>query len=85
MSVTAVPIQPIKKVDVGTQVNGRLLNLYVDFNSIVTAGQVVAQIPHWTQLRSMNLSCGFTAPSPPSISADSGHAPAQARHMVHLS
>lgn len=37
-------IEPIKKVDVGTQVNGRILDLYVDFNSVVTAGQLVAQI-----------------------------------------
>ena len=37
-------VEPIKKVEVGTQVNGIILNLYVDFNSIVTANQVVAQI-----------------------------------------
>ncbi len=37
-------IKPIKQVEVGTQVNGRLLQLYVDFNSVVTANQVVAQI-----------------------------------------
>ncbi len=37
-------IEPIKQVEVGTQVNGRILNLYVDFNSVVTAGVVVAQI-----------------------------------------
>ena len=37
-------VQPIKEVAVGTQVNGRILNLYVDFNSIVTANQVVALI-----------------------------------------
>jgi HlyD family secretion protein len=37
-------IEPIKQVEVGTQVNGRILNLYVDFNSVVTANQVVAQI-----------------------------------------
>jgi HlyD family secretion protein len=37
-------IEPIKQVEVGTQVNGRLLNLYVDFNSVVTGSQVVAQI-----------------------------------------
>ena len=37
-------VQPIKEVTVGTQVNGRILNLYVDFNSIVTANQIVALI-----------------------------------------
>ena len=37
-------IKPIKQVEVGTQVNGPIMRLYVDFNSIVTADQVVAQI-----------------------------------------
>ena len=37
-------VKPIKQVEVGTQVNGRILNLYVDFNSIVTANVVIAQI-----------------------------------------
>ena len=37
-------VQPIKEVEVGTQVNGRILNLYVDFNSAVTTGQIVALI-----------------------------------------
>ncbi|MDX9866954.1 MAG: efflux RND transporter periplasmic adaptor subunit [Kiritimatiellia bacterium] len=37
-------VQPIQEVEVGTQVNGRILRLYADFNSAVTTGQVVAQI-----------------------------------------
>ncbi len=37
-------IQPIKEVEVGTQVNGRILQLYVDFNSAVTTNQIVALI-----------------------------------------
>ncbi len=37
-------IEPIKQVEVGTQVNGRVLRLFVDFNSVVTTSQVVAQI-----------------------------------------
>ena len=37
-------VQPIKQVEVGTQVNGRILQLYVDFNSAVTTDQLVAQI-----------------------------------------
>ena len=37
-------VEPIKKVDVGTQVNGPIVRLYVDFNSIVTANQIVALI-----------------------------------------
>lgn len=37
-------LKPIKSVDVGTQVSGRVLKLNVDYNSRVTAGQVVALI-----------------------------------------
>lgn len=37
-------VQPIKKVQVGAQVNGRIVKLFVDYNSIVTNGQVVALI-----------------------------------------
>lgn len=37
-------IQPIKQVEVGTQVNGRIVRLFADFNSAVTANQVVAII-----------------------------------------
>jgi len=37
-------VQPIKKVEVGAQVNGRVVKLFVDYNSTVTNGQVVALI-----------------------------------------
>jgi HlyD family secretion protein len=37
-------IKPIQLVDVGTQVNGRINKLYVDYNSLVKAGDLVAQI-----------------------------------------
>ena len=37
-------VQPIKLVQVGTQVNGPILKLYVDFNTQVKAGDLVAQI-----------------------------------------
>ncbi|MBI5116403.1 efflux RND transporter periplasmic adaptor subunit [Candidatus Poribacteria bacterium] len=37
-------IQPIKLVQVGTQVNGPVKKLYVDFNDRVKSGQIVAQI-----------------------------------------
>ena len=37
-------VAPIKKVEVGAQVNGRIVKLFVDFNSHVTNGQVVALI-----------------------------------------
>jgi HlyD family secretion protein len=37
-------VQPVKKVQVGTQVTGPVLKLNADFNSVVKAGDVVAQI-----------------------------------------
>jgi HlyD family secretion protein len=37
-------VTPIKKVEVGAQVNGKIVKLYVDYNSVVTNGQVVAEI-----------------------------------------
>jgi len=37
-------VQPIKEVEVGAQVNGRIVRLCADYNSIVTNGQVVALI-----------------------------------------
>lgn len=37
-------VQPIKTVEVGTQVTGPILKLYVDYNASVTNGQLIAQI-----------------------------------------
>ena len=37
-------IEPIKDVQVGAQVNGKIIKLFVDYNSVVTNGQVVALI-----------------------------------------
>jgi HlyD family secretion protein len=37
-------ISALKSVDVGSQISGTILKLFVDFNSIVTNGQVIAQI-----------------------------------------
>lgn len=37
-------VQPITQVQVGTQVTGTITGLFADFNSHVTAGQVIAQI-----------------------------------------
>ena len=37
-------ISPVKNVTVGTQVSGIIKELYVDFNSRVTNGQVIARI-----------------------------------------
>ncbi len=37
-------IRPLRLVEVGTQVNGAVNKLFADFNDVVTAGQIVAQI-----------------------------------------
>ena len=37
-------VNPVKQVSVGTQVSGQIKELYVDFNSEVKAGQLIAQI-----------------------------------------
>lgn len=44
-SITATgTIEPVTKVDVGTQVSGIVSHLYVDYNSIVKAGDVIAEL-----------------------------------------
>lgn len=37
-------VQPLLQVNVGAQVNGRVTHVYVDFNSVVEKGQVLAEI-----------------------------------------
>ena len=44
-SVTATgTVEPVTKVDVGTQVSGIVDKLYADYNDIVKAGQVIAEM-----------------------------------------
>ena len=44
-TVTATgTIEPVTKVEVGTQVSGIVSKLYVDYNSVVKAGQVIAEL-----------------------------------------
>lgn len=37
-------IEPVKTIDVGTQVSGIVKRLYVDYNSVVRRGQVIAEL-----------------------------------------
>jgi HlyD family secretion protein len=37
-------ISAVKSVDVGSQISGTILKLFVDYNSVVTNGQIIAQI-----------------------------------------
>ena len=44
-SVTATgTIEPVTKVEVGTQVSGIIDKIYVDYNSEVTKGQIIAEL-----------------------------------------
>lgn len=44
-TVTATgTIEPIKQVEVGTQVSGTISRIYVDYNSIVKKGEVIAEL-----------------------------------------
>ena len=44
-SVTATgTVEPVTKVEVGTQVSGIVSKLYVDYNDVVKAGQVIAEM-----------------------------------------
>ena len=44
-SVTATgTVEPIKQVEVGTQVSGIISKIYVDYNSVVKAGQLIAEL-----------------------------------------
>lgn len=44
-SITATgTIEPVTLVDVGTQVSGILTTLYVDYNSVVKKGQIIAEL-----------------------------------------
>ncbi|WP_047245330.1 efflux RND transporter periplasmic adaptor subunit [Maribacter thermophilus] len=44
-TVTATgTIEPITQVDVGTQVSGVIEKIYVDYNSVVTEGQLIAEL-----------------------------------------
>jgi HlyD family secretion protein len=42
--VTSGTLNPLETVDIGAQVSGKIVELYADFNSQVTKGQVVAEL-----------------------------------------
>ncbi len=42
--VTSGTLNPIETVDVGAQVSGKIAELYADFNTVVTKGQVLAEL-----------------------------------------
>jgi HlyD family secretion protein len=57
VTVTATgEIQPVYKVDVGTQVSGKVEKLYVDFNSEVKKGDLLAELDRSTLLEQVQQS-----------------------------
>lgn len=57
ITVTATgEIQPVYQVEVGTQVSGIVEKLYVDFNSQVTKGQLLAELDKSTLMEMINQS-----------------------------
>jgi HlyD family secretion protein len=52
-------LEPITTVDVGTQVSGRVDSIYVDYNSIVKKGQLLAELDQ--TVLSANLSSAMSA------------------------
>ena len=54
-SVTATgTIEPVTSVTVGTQVSGIVSKLYVDYNSVVKKGQVIAEIDKTNLMSQLN-------------------------------
>ena len=48
-SITATgTIEPVTEVEVGTQVSGIIDKIYVDYNSVVTKGQLIAEMDRVT-------------------------------------
>ncbi|MCD8298071.1 MAG: biotin/lipoyl-binding protein, partial [Prevotella sp.] len=55
-SVTATgTIEPVTSVDVGTQVSGTVAKLYVDYNSIVKKGQLIAELDKTNLISELNI------------------------------
>lgn len=55
-SVTATgTIEPVTSVDVGTQVSGIVAKLYVDYNSVVKKGQIIAELDKINLISELNI------------------------------
>ncbi len=54
-SVTATgTIEPVTEVEVGTQVSGMISHIYVDYNSVVKKGQVIAELDKTNLISQLN-------------------------------
>lgn len=64
-SVTATgTIEPVTSVTVGTQVSGIVSKLYVDYNSVVKKGQVIAELDKTNLVSQLNASKATLASAP---------------------
>ncbi len=54
-SITATgTVEPVTQVEVGTQVSGILTSLYVDYNSVVKKGEIIAELDKSTLILDLN-------------------------------
>lgn len=47
-------LEPISKIDVGTQVSGRVDKIYVDYNSVVSQGELLAELDQTVLLATLS-------------------------------
>lgn len=47
-------IEPVTEVEVGTQVSGMISHIYVDYNSVVKKGQVIAELDKTNLVSQLN-------------------------------
>ena len=52
--ITTGTIQPVNTVSVGSQVSGTIVKLYVDYNSVVKAGELLAELDKTLFVASLN-------------------------------
>ena len=57
-------IEPVTSVTVGTQVSGIVSKLYVDYNSVVKKGQVIAELDKTNLVSQLNASKATLASAP---------------------
>jgi HlyD family secretion protein len=69
-------VQAVSMISVGTQISGTLKELYVDYNSVVKEGQIIAVIDPAIQEAELNQAVASLR----SIEADTAEAAANARH-----
>ena len=68
-SITATgTIEPVTSVTVGTQVSGIVAKLYVDYNSIVKKGQVIAELDKTNLISELNTAKANLASSQSTLS-----------------